>query len=48
MISFRCGCRSMDLRVNTVCAQFDEFVQTYGLTEENRMYIPPEERIKIW
>ena len=36
------------LRVNTVCAQFDEFVQTYGLTEENRMYIPPEERIKIW
>ena len=36
------------LRVNAVNAQFDEFVQTYGLSEDNRMYIPPEERITIW
>ena len=35
-------------RVNAVNAQFDEFVQTYGLSEDNRMYIPPEERITIW
>ncbi len=36
------------LRVNTVLQQFDEFYETYGITEGDLMYLAPEDRIKIW
>lgn len=36
------------LRVNMTLAQFDEFVETYGVTEDDAMYLPEEYRVKIW
>lgn len=36
------------LRINVVVSQFDEFQQTYGITEGNGMYVKPEERIAVW
>ena len=36
------------LRVNVTLAQFDEFVETYGIGPGDGMYIPKEERVKIW
>ena len=35
-------------RVNAVLAQFQKFYDTYGITENNGMYINPEYRLGIW
>ena len=36
------------LRCNVTMAQFDEFVETYNIEPGDGMYIPEEQRIKIW
>ena len=36
------------LRVNVVVSQFDEFVDTYGIKPGDGMYVPEEQRIKVW
>lgn len=36
------------LRINVVVSQFDEFQQTYGITEGDGMYVKPEDRITVW
>ena len=36
------------LRVNVVVSQFDEFVDTYDIKPGDGMYVPEDERIKIW
>lgn len=36
------------LRVNRVEPNFQEFYDTYGVTEGDGMYIPPEDRVSIW
>ena len=36
------------LRVNVTVSQFDEFVKTYGIGEEDGMYTAPENRIPVW
>lgn len=36
------------LRTNVVVAQFDEFVETYDIKPGDGMYIPEEQRIKVW
>lgn len=36
------------LRVNVVVSQFDEFVDTYDIKPGDGMYVPEDERIKVW
>lgn len=36
------------LRGNVTIQQFDEFNETYGIKEGDRMYIKPEDRIAVW
>ena len=36
------------LRVNMVLQQFDEFLDFYGISEGDGMYLAPEDRILIW
>ena len=36
------------LRVNVILQQFDEFLETYGVKEGDKMYLAPEDRIVIW
>lgn len=36
------------VRDNIVLAQFDEFYKTYGIKENDKMYVKPEDRMKIW
>lgn len=36
------------LRINYTLAQFDEFVETYGIKPGDGMYMDPAERILIW
>ncbi len=35
-------------RVNRVLVNFDEFYDTYGITEGDGMYVAPQNRVKIW
>jgi len=35
-------------RVNGVVRNFDEWYEAFGVTEEHELYLPPEERIRIW
>lgn len=35
-------------RVNQVFKNIDEFYKTYNVTEKDKMYVKPEERVKIW
>ncbi len=35
-------------RVNAVLSNFDEFYETYGITEGDGMYVPPEERVRFF
>ncbi|BCZ49219.1 endopeptidase [Clostridium gelidum] len=35
-------------RVNAVLPQFQEFYDTYGITEKDGMYVKPEDRLGIW
>ena len=37
-----------DLRVNGVLQQYDEFLNFYGITEGDNMYLAPEDRVAIW
>lgn len=36
------------IRVNAVLPQFEKFYETYGITEKDRMYVKPEDRLEIW
>lgn len=36
------------LRVNATLQQFDEFLETYDIQEEDGMYLAPEDRITVW
>ena len=36
------------LRVNCTLQQFDEFLNCYGITEGDGMYLAPEDRVNIW
>lgn len=36
------------LRTNVVLMQFDEFVETYGISEGDGMYMDPDKRILVW
>lgn len=36
------------VRVNSIIAMFEEFYEVYGIDEEDDMYIPKEERVKVW
>ena len=36
------------LRVNANLQQFDEFLDFYGITEGDNMYLAPEDRVAIW
>ena len=36
------------MRINATLAQFDEFLDFYGIQEGDGMYIAPEDRVAIW
>ena len=36
------------MRINATLAQFEEFVDFYGIKEGDGMYITPEDRLEIW
>lgn len=36
------------LRINATLQQFDEFLNLYGITEGDNMYLAPEDRVAIW
>ena len=36
------------LRINCTLQQFDEFLDFYGITEGDGMYLAPEDRVSIW
>lgn len=36
------------IRVNVVVQQFQEFYDTYGVKEGDKMYLAPEKRLKVW
>ena len=36
------------MRVNATLAQFDEFVNFYGIQPGDGMYIAPEDRVAVW
>ncbi|WP_379548422.1 M13 family metallopeptidase [Qipengyuania sp. DSG2-2] len=35
-------------RTNGIVRNFDEWYEAFGITEDDAMYIPPEERVRIW
>lgn len=35
-------------RVNVVLQQFEKFYETYGITEKDKMYVKPEDRVQVW
>lgn len=36
------------LRINCTLQQYDEFLDQYGITEGDTMYLAPEDRVNIW
>jgi putative endopeptidase len=38
----------VELRVNLIVSQFDEWYEAFGVRTEDDLYIPPEERIRIF
>ena len=36
------------LRINTTLQQYDEFLNFYGISEGDGMYLAPEDRVSIW
>ena len=36
------------VRINSTLQQFDEFLDFYGITEGDNMYLAPEDRVAIW
>lgn len=39
---------SCSLRTNVTLQQFEEFYETYGVEEEDGMYLAPEKRLSVW
>lgn len=37
-----------EFRVNGVVRNFDEWYEAFDVSEDNALYLPPEERIRIW
>ncbi|MFN3911608.1 M13 family metallopeptidase [Hyphomonas sp.] len=37
-----------EYRINGVVRNFDEWYEAFGVTPEDALYLPPEERIRIW
>lgn len=37
-----------EYRVNGIVRNFDEWYDAFGVTEEDELYLPPEQRIRIW
>ena len=37
-----------NVRVDAVVASLDAFYELYGITEDDPMYIAPENRLKLW
>lgn len=37
-----------EFRVNGVVRNFDEWYEAFDVTEEHELYLPPEQRIRIW
>ncbi|MEE4339117.1 M13 family metallopeptidase [Erythrobacter sp.] len=37
-----------EYRVNGVVRNLDEWYEAFGVTEDDALYIPPEERVRIW
>ena len=35
-------------RVNGVVRNLDEWYDAFGITPDSELYLPPEERIRIW
>ncbi|MBX7481809.1 M13 family metallopeptidase [Qipengyuania qiaonensis] len=35
-------------RTNGIVRNFDEWYEAFGITEDDELYLPPEERIRIW
>lgn len=35
-------------RVNGIVRNFDEWYEAFGITEDDPLYLPPEQRIRIW
>lgn len=35
-------------RVNAVLQQFEKFYETYGITQNDGMYVKPKDRVAIW
>lgn len=35
-------------RINVGLQQYDEFISTYGIKEGDGMYLPPDNRIRVW
>ena len=36
------------LRVNRLVVNFQEFYDAYGITENDGMYVPPNQRVSMW
>ena len=36
------------LRINTTLQQYDEFLDFYGITEGDGMYLALEDRVNVW
>ena len=36
------------VRINPLYALVDEFYETYGIAEGDGMYVPPDERVRVW
>jgi putative endopeptidase len=37
-----------EFRVNGIVRNLDEWYEAFGVTEEDDLYLPPEERVRIW
>jgi len=35
-------------RVNGVVRNLDAWYEAFGITEEHELYLPPEQRVRIW
>ena len=36
------------VRVNAVLSSTDKFYEVYGITEKDKMYVAPENRVGLW
>ena len=40
--------RASDIRINGVVRNIPEFYSAFGVKPGDALYLPPEERVKIW